>query len=64
MAEYPYSAYHYFLEKQIPECLKNAWIVQNHGSDREAIEEMLNSDVDSAVLQELKTASLIRRSRK
>ena len=54
---YPYSSYHYFLEKQIPECLQNAWIVQNHGNDNEAITEMLNSDVDSSVLQALKTAS-------
>ncbi|SFV91000.1 hypothetical protein MNB_SV-4-554 [hydrothermal vent metagenome] len=54
---YPYSSYHYFLEKQIPECLQNAWIVQHHGSDKEAIQEMLHSPVDSTVLQELKTAS-------
>ena len=57
LEEYPYSSYHYFLEKEIPECLKNAWIVQNHGSDSEAIKEMLNCDVDSSMLQELKTAS-------
>jgi hypothetical protein len=31
--------------------------VQNHGSDSEAIEAMLNSDVDTSVLQELKKAS-------
>ena len=54
---YPYSSYHYFLAAQIPECLKNAWIVQNYGKEREAIEEMLNSKIDSSVLQELKTAS-------
>lgn len=54
---YPYSSYHYFLKKEIPECLQNAWIVQNHGNDKESIVEMLNSDVDSSVLQELKKAS-------
>jgi len=54
---YPYSSYHYFLKKEIRECLQNSWIVQNHGSDHEAIEAMLNSSVDSSVLQELKKAS-------
>jgi len=54
---YPYSSYHYFLADEIPECLQNSWIVQNHKEDKEAIKEMLNSTVDSAVLQELKTAS-------
>ena len=57
LEEYPYSSYHYFLKKQIPECLQNAWVVQNHGNDSEAIQVMLNSKVDSSVLQELKTAS-------
>ncbi len=57
LEEYPYSSYHYFLKKEIPECLQQAWIVQNHGSDSEAIQAMLNSDVDTSVLQELKKAS-------
>ena len=57
MKEYPYSSYHYFLKKEVPECLQEAWIVQNHGNDSEAIEAMLNSDVDTSVLQELKKAS-------
>ena len=57
LEEYPYSSYHYFLKEEIPECLKNAWIVQNHGSDSEAIQAMLNSDVDTSILQELKKAS-------
>ena len=57
LEEYPYSSYRYFLGKEIPECLKDAWIVQNHGSDSEAIVAMLNSDVDTSVLQELKKAS-------
>ena len=54
---YPYSSYHYFLAKNIPECLQSSWIVQNHGSDREAIKVMLESSVDSSTLQELKKAS-------
>jgi len=45
LEEYPYSSYHYFLGKEIPECLQQAWIVQNHGSDLESIQAMLNSDV-------------------
>jgi len=56
--EYPYSSYHYFLDyKNIPECLKNAWIVQNHKNDKEAIEAFLTEPVDRQQLQELKTAS-------
>ncbi len=57
LEEYPYSSYHYFLQKEIPECLQNAWIVQNHGNDHEAIQVMLNSKIDTSVLQELKKAS-------
>jgi len=33
------------------------WIVKNHRGDREATQAMLNSSVDSAVLQALKKAS-------
>jgi len=56
--EYPYSSYHYFLAyKNIPECLQNAWVVQNHKDDTEAIEAFLTSPVDTTQLQELKTAS-------
>jgi len=54
---YPYSSYHYFLKKEILECLQQAWIVQNHGSDSEAIEALLTSPVDTQQLQELKIAS-------
>jgi REP element-mobilizing transposase RayT len=58
LAEYPYSSYHYFLDyKNIPECLQNAWTVQNHKDDVEAIEAFLTSAVDRQILQELKTAS-------
>jgi len=56
--EYPYSSYHYFLDyKNIPECLQNAWVVQNHKNDAEAIEAFLTTPVDTQLLQELKTAS-------
>jgi len=57
LEEYPYSSYHYFFKKEIPECLQNAWVVQHYGHDSEAIEAMLGSDVDTSVLQELKKAS-------
>jgi len=58
IAEYPYSSYHYFLDyENIPECLQNAWTVQNHNDDKEAIEAFLTSPVDTQQLQELKTAS-------
>jgi len=58
IAQYPYSSYHYFLDyNNIPECLQNAWIVQNHKDDKEAIEVFLTSHVDTQQLQELKTAS-------
>jgi REP element-mobilizing transposase RayT len=57
LEEYPYSSYHYFLKKEIPECLQQAWIVQNHGSDSEAIEAMLNSKVDTSQLDEMRKAS-------
>jgi len=54
---YPYSSYHHFLEKQIPECLKNAWVVEQYQNDREAIEAFLTSPIESSQLQELKRAS-------
>ncbi|MDQ7084065.1 MAG: transposase [Sulfurovum sp.] len=57
LEEYPYSSYHYFLQKEIPECLQQSWMIQNHGNDTEAIREMLNSKADYSVLQELKQAS-------
>ena len=56
--EYPYSSYHYFLDIQnIPECLKQSWIVQNYGNDNESIKTFLNAAVDTGMLQELKKAS-------
>ncbi len=58
LEEYPYSSYHYFLDYQnIPECLQNAWTVQNHKDDKEVIEVFLTSPVDTQLLQEIKTAS-------
>jgi len=55
--DYPYSSYHNFLKEDIPQCLKNSWIIQNHKNDKEAIKEMLNSKIDTTTLQELKKAS-------
>ena len=58
LKEYLYSSYHYFLDyKNIPECLQNAWVAQNHKEDVEAIEAFLTAPVDTQQLQELKTAS-------
>jgi len=58
MEEYPYSSYHHFLNyKEIPECLHQAWVVQNHKDDSESIKAMIESTVDTSVLQELKKAS-------
>ena len=56
--EYPYSSYNYFLNyKEIPECLKDSWIVENYKEDTEAIEAFLTNPVDSSQLQELRKAS-------
>jgi len=54
---YPYSSYHHFLQEPIPECLKHAWIVQQHKNDKYAITEMLNSPIDTEQLRELKKAA-------
>ncbi|HFQ62239.1 MAG TPA: helix-turn-helix domain-containing protein, partial [Epsilonproteobacteria bacterium] len=49
---------HYFLDyEHIPECLQNAWVIQNHKNNAEAIEAFLTAPVDGQQLQELKTAS-------
>ena len=56
--EYSYSSYHYFLDyKNIPDCLQDAWVVQNYKEDQEAIEAFLTAPVDIEQLQDLKTAS-------
>ena len=58
LKDYPYSSYHHFLnDRELPQCLKNAWIAQHYQKDKEAIEIFLTSPVDSAQLQELKKAS-------
>ena len=57
LEEYPYSSYHHFLQEPIPECLKHAWIVQQHKNDKHAITEMLNSPIDTEQLRELKKAA-------
>ena len=58
LEEYPYSSYHYFLNhKEIPECLKKSWVVENYKEDKEAIEAFFNNPVDTAQLQELRNAS-------
>jgi REP element-mobilizing transposase RayT len=55
--EYPYSSYHHFLQKEIPECLQNAWIIQHYGNDYASIKALIISTVDRSQLHELKTAS-------
>jgi len=56
--EYPYSSYHYFLNySEMPECLKESWVVGNYKDDAEAIEAFLTNPVDSSQLQELRKAS-------
>lgn len=60
MAEYPYSSYHYFFDvNNIPEWLRQSWIVQNYKNDTEAIKAFLNSTVDSSQLDEMKRASAL-----
>ena len=57
LEDYPYSSYHYFFKDEIPECLKQSWITQNHSSDKEAIKVMLNSPIDMSQLSLMKKAS-------
>ena len=57
LEEYPYSSYNYFLHVQTPACLSESWIIQHYKEDKEAIRALLNSEVDTAQLQELNTAS-------
>ena len=54
---YPYSSYKHFLKKEIPECLSQSWIIQHYREDKDAIRALLNSEIDTTQLQELKTAS-------
>ena len=57
LREYPYSSYHYFLEKNIPECLQKSWIVEQYQGDTEAIEVFLNAAINTAQLQAMRKAS-------
>ena len=58
MSEYPYSSYHYFLNKStMPLCLRKSWVVENFKDDVEGLKAFLNASVDTSVLQELKKAS-------
>jgi DNA-directed RNA polymerase specialized sigma subunit len=57
LEQHPYSSCHYFMEKEIPECLQNAWIVQHYNSDTKAIKAFLNSKVDTEQLSQIKKAS-------
>jgi len=58
MEDYPYCSYRYFVDqKNLPECLKDAWIVQNHKDDIESIRAVMEDPVDKDDLIELKKAS-------
>ena len=61
---YPYSSYNYFLDADnIPECLKQSWIVQNHQKDKEAIKAFLSNTIDASQLEEMrKVSSLVEAS--
>ncbi|NKQ40225.1 MAG: hypothetical protein HF962_01475 [Sulfurovum sp.] len=61
LEEYPYSSYKNFLDSDnVPECLKQSWIVQNYKDDTDAIKAFLNTSVDSSQLEEMrKAASLV-----
>jgi hypothetical protein len=54
---YPYSSYHHFLSREIPECLQASWIAQNYQGDTEAIRAFLHTRPDSSQLSEMKKAS-------
>ena len=47
---YPYSSYNYFFAKEIPECLKKSWIVQNHGDDLKTIIGKVCDDFDEYII--------------
>ena len=58
MEDYPYCSYRYFIDqKNLPECLKDAWIVQNHKDDIESIRAVMEHPADKDDLLELKKAS-------
>ena len=58
LEEYPFSSYHYFINPaEIPECLKNSWIVDHYQNNVEEIRAFLNSSVDNSQLEEMKKAA-------
>ena len=51
--EYPYSSYHYFLDyKNIPECLQDTWVLQNHKDDKKKAIEALTKIEDLEIMFE------------
>ncbi len=58
LEHYPFCSYRYFIKpKEIPQCLKNSWIVEQFQDNVEEIKAFLNSKVDTSQLQEMKKAS-------
>ncbi|NKQ40423.1 MAG: hypothetical protein HF962_02505, partial [Sulfurovum sp.] len=58
LEEYPYSSYKNFLDSEnVPECLKESWIVQNYKEDTDAIKALLNTTIDTSQLEEMRKAS-------
>ncbi|MDD3500230.1 MAG: transposase [Sulfurovum sp.] len=58
LEEYPFSSYHYFINPaEIPECLKNSWIVDHYQDNVDEIKAFLNSSVDNSQLEEMKKAA-------
>lgn len=58
LEQYPFSSYRHFINpKEIPQCLKNSWIVEHYRDNVEQIKAFFNSKVDTSILQEMKTAS-------
>ncbi|MFT7879054.1 MAG: transposase [Sulfurimonas sp.] len=58
LEEYPFSSYHYFINPaQIPECLKNSWVVEHYQDNVDEIKAFMNSSVDASQLEEMKKAA-------
>lgn len=58
LEDYPFSSYHYFVNPtQMPECLKESWVVEHYQDNAEEIQAFLNSSVDTSQLEEMKKAS-------
>ena len=43
----------------IPECLQNDWVVQNHKADKETTEAFLSTPTDMIQLHELKNSIFV-----